>query len=137
MSETGGAAATPAPPGSYAYGNELEASNGNHIQCCHAFLVSETAADYIPLLQQELEQAQRYHGDEQEDEDNDDNEVPRREEEPEEWMLLCRLNQQYDHDIWQGSQSHGNPQFDWKETARAVPPGLLQESRKLDHKTQK
>ena len=40
-------------------------------------------------------------------------------------MLLCRLNQQCDHEISQGSQSHENSQFDWTETARAMPPGLL------------
>ena len=58
---------------------------------------------------------------------NDNDEVPIREEEPEEWMLLCRLNQQYDHEISQGGQSRENSQFDWTETARAMPPGLLRE----------
>ena len=110
----------------------LEDSDENHIQCDHAFLASETAADYIPMLAQELEQVQHYNEDEQEDDDHDDDgdndEVPIREEEPEEWMLLCRLNQQYDHDISQGCQSRENSQFDWTETARAMPPVLLREA---------
>ena len=80
------------------------------------------------MLAQELEQVQQYNEDEQEedaDDDDDNDEVPIREEEPEEWMLLCRLNQQYDHEISQRSQSRENSQFDWTETGRAMPPGLL------------
>ena len=82
------------------------------------------------MLAQELEQVQHYNEDEQEEDDNNDDndEVLIREEEPEEWMLLCRLNQQYDHDISQGCQSRENSQFDWTETARAMPPGLLREA---------
>ena len=72
------------------------------------------------MLAQELEQEQHYNEDEQEegddddddDDDDDNDEVPIREEDPEEWMLLCRLNQQYDHEISQGSQSRENSQFD-------------------------
>ena len=80
------------------------------------------------MLQQERKQAQLYNGHDHEDDnsDNDDEEVPQREGEPEEWMLLCRLNQHYD--VSQGSQSHENLQFDWTETARAMPPALLCES---------
>ena len=94
------------------YGMDLK-TDENHIQCYHTFLASETAADYIPMLQQELEQAQRYNADEPEDDDddkddNDNDEVPSCEE-PEEWMLLCRLNQQYDHDISHERQSHETP----------------------------
>jgi len=83
------------------------------------------------MLAQELEQIQQYNEDEQEedaDDDDDNDEVPIREEEPEEWMLLCRLNQQYDHEISQRSQSRENSQFDWTETGRAMPPGLLREA---------
>ena len=82
------------------------------------------------MLQQELEQARRYNGhvDEDDNSDDDDEEVPQREGVPEEWMLLYRLNQRYDETISQGSQSHGNLQFDWTETARAMPPALLRES---------
>ena len=43
-------------------------------------------------------------------------------------MLLCRLNQHYDDTLSQGTQSHENVQFDWTETARAMPPALLRES---------
>ena len=54
---------------------------------------------HVPILQQELKQAQLYNGHDQEDDnsDNDDEEleVLQREGEPEEWMLLCRLNQHY------------------------------------------
>jgi len=74
----------------------LEKKNKNKcpfffIQCYHAFLVSETAADYTPVLAQKLEREQHYNEDEHDDDDND--EVLLHEEEPEEWMLLCRLNQ--------------------------------------------
>lgn len=57
------------------------------------------------MLQQELEQARRYNGHDHEDDnsDDDDEDVPQREGEPEEWMLLCRLNQRYDDTISQGS----------------------------------
>ena len=46
------------------------------------------------MLQQERKQAQLYNGHDHEDDnsDNGDEEVPQREGEPEEWMLLCRLN---------------------------------------------
>ena len=49
---------------------------------------------HVPMLQQEPKQAQLYNGHDHEDDnsDNDDEEVPQREGEPEEWMLLCRLN---------------------------------------------
>ena len=82
------------------------------------------------MLQQELEQARRYNGhvDEDDNSDDDDEEVPQCEGVPEEWMLLYRLNQRYDETISQGSQSHENLQFDWTETARAMPLALLRES---------
>ena len=82
------------------------------------------------MLQQELEQARRYNGHDDEDDssDDDDKEVPQREGEPEEWMLLCRLNQWYDDTISQGSQSDENLKFDWTETARAMPSALLRKS---------
>ena len=108
----------------------LDDCHENHIQCYHAFLSSESVAHCIPMLQQELEQARRYNGHDDEDNnsDDDDEEVPQREGEPEEWMLLCRLNQRYDDTISQGSQSRENVQFDSTETARAMPPALLRES---------
>ena len=108
----------------------LDDCHENHTQCYHAFLSSESAAHYIPMLQQELEQACRYNGhvDEDDNSDDDDEEVPQREGVPEEWMLLYRVNQRYDETISQGSQSHENLQFDWTETARAMPPALLRES---------
>lgn len=108
----------------------LDDRNENHIHCYHAFLSSESAAHYVPMLQQELEQAHRYNGHDNEDDnsDDDDEEVPQCEREPEEWMLLCRLNQHFDDTVSQGTQSHENLQFDWTETARAMPPTLLCES---------
>lgn len=54
--------------------------------------------------------------------------MPHREQEPEEWMLLCPSNQHYDDTVSQGSQSHENLQFDLTETATAMPPALLRES---------
>lgn len=59
---------------------------------------------------------------------SDDNEMPHREKEPEEWILLCPSNQHYDDTVSQGSQSHENLQFDWTETATAMPPALLRQS---------
>ena len=109
----------------------LDDCHENHIQCYHAFLSSElSAAHCIPMLQQELEQARRYNGHDHENDnsDDDDEDVPQRKGETEERMLLCRLNQRYDDTISHGSQSHENLQFDWTETARALPPALLRES---------
>ena len=108
----------------------LDDCHENHIQCYRAFLSSGSAAHYVPMLQQELEQAHRYNGHDHEDDnsDDDDEDVPQREGEPEEWMLLCRFNQHYDDTVSQGSQPHENSQFDWTETARAMPPALLRES---------
>ena len=82
------------------------------------------------MLQQELEQTHRYNGHDHEEDnsDDDDEEVPQHEGGPEEWMLLCRLNQHYDDTLSQGTQSHENMQFDWTETARAMPAALLRES---------
>lgn len=54
--------------------------------------------------------------------------MPHCEQEPEEWILLCPSNQHYDDTVSQGSQSHENLQFDWTETATAMPPALLRES---------
>lgn len=72
----------------------------------------------------------RDNGDEHEDDNSDDDndEDPHREEEPEEWKLLCHLNKRCDDTISQGSQSHENLQFYWTETARAMPLHLLRKS---------
>ena len=48
-----------------------------------------------------------YNGDEHEDDNSDDDS----EEEPEDWMLLCGLNQRYDDTISRGSRSHENLHF--------------------------
>ena len=109
----------------------LDDCHENHIQCYYAFLSSERTEIYIPLLQQELEQARRYNGGDYEDEnsgDDDDDLVPQREEEQEEWMLLCRLNQRCDDTISQGNQPLENLNFNWTETVGAMPPALLGES---------
>ena len=109
--------------------NELEDNDDNHIQCYHDFLSSATASNYVPMLAQELEQAESYNGQGNEEEDDDeDNELPIRQEEPEEWMLLCRLNQHYENDIAQTDPSQNQSQFDWTETARMMPHHLVRES---------
>ena len=109
--------------------NELEDNDDNHIQCYHDFLSSATASNYVPMLAQELEQADSYNGQGNEEEDDDeDNELPIRQEEPEEWMLLCRLNQHYENDIAQTDPSQNQSQFDWTETARMMPHHLVRES---------
>ena len=74
--------------------NGLEDSDDIHIQCYHTFLTLDNAADYMPMLAQEQQQAQRYTDEEQDDDDEEDEE-PQYEEEPNEWMLQCRLNQRY------------------------------------------
>ena len=109
--------------------NELEDNDDNHIQCYHDFLSSATASNYVPMLAQELEQANSYNGQGNEEEDDDeDNELPIRQEEPEEWMLLCRLNQHYENDIAQTDPSQNQSQFEWTETARMMPHHLVRES---------
>ena len=47
----------------------------------------------MPMLAQEQQQAQCYTDQEQDE--------PQHEQEPEEWMLLCRLNEHYDRVISQ------------------------------------
>ncbi|XP_078371416.1 ATP-dependent DNA helicase Pif1-like [Oculina patagonica] len=81
------------------------------------------------MLAQELEQAHNYseQGNEEED-DDEDNELPIIQEEPEEWMLLCRLNQHYENDIAQTNPSQNQSQFDWTATARMMPSHLVRES---------
>ena len=61
----------------------LEDSDDIHIQCYHAFLTLDNAGDYMPMLAQEEQQAQRY-TDEEQDNDDDEDEEPQHEEEPEE-----------------------------------------------------
>ena len=64
---------------------------------CISFLWKCCALRSNVTLQQELEQAHCYNGHDHEDDnsDDDDEDVPQREGEPEEWMLLCRLNQHF------------------------------------------
>ncbi|XP_078352432.1 uncharacterized protein LOC144637171 [Oculina patagonica] len=109
--------------------NELEDNDDIHIQCYHDFLSSATASNYVPMLAQELEQAHNYseQGNEEED-DDEDNELPIIQEEPEEWMLLCQLNQHYENDIAQTNPSQNQSQFDWTATARMMPSHLVRES---------
>ncbi|CAB4032530.1 ATP-dependent DNA helicase PIF1 [Paramuricea clavata] len=58
--------------------------------------------------------------------DDDESEVdPDEEEEVDDWMLLCRINQDYGE---AGNQMPDNEAVDWFETVRAVPRDLLRES---------
>ena len=58
--------------------------------------------------------------------DDDESEVdPDEEEEVDDWMLLCRINQDYGE---AGNQMSDNEAVDWFETVRALPRDLLRES---------
>ena len=107
--------------------NGLEDSDDIHIQCYHAYLTLDNAGDYMPMLAQEQQQAQRY-TDEEQDNDDDEDEEPQHEEEPEKWMLLCRLNQQYDRSVSQENPSQQNLHFDWTTAGWTMPPRLVRES---------
>ena len=57
--------------------------------------------------------------------DDDESEVdPYDEEEVDDWMLLCRINQDYGE---AGNQMSDNEAVDWSEEVRAVPRDLLRE----------
>ncbi len=58
--------------------------------------------------------------------DDDESEVdPYDEEEVDDWMLLCRINQDYGE---AGNQMSDNEEVDWFEEVRAVPRDLLREA---------
>ena len=58
--------------------------------------------------------------------DGDESEVdPSDEEEVDDWMLLCRINQDYGE---AGNRMSDNEAVDWFETVKAVPRDLLRES---------
>ena len=95
--------------------DEADDTDEVHIQSYHDFLASDSAQHYLPLFAQELEEAHLYNEQQQNDEDEDD-EPQQQEEAPEEWMLLCRLNQHYDNSQDQpNSQNHS--QIDWSAPA--------------------
>ncbi|XP_028394466.1 uncharacterized protein LOC114518659 [Dendronephthya gigantea] len=66
-----------------------------------------------------------YGTDESSDESDDEQDQPNEEEQIEDWMLLCRLNQHYED---AGNQMANNEAVDWFEAARGVPGDLLRES---------
>ena len=70
---------------------------------------------------------QTFENDPSDNQDNDDkSEVdPDDEEEVDDWMLLCRINQDYGE---AGNRMSDNEAVDWFETVRAVPTDLLRES---------
>ena len=109
----------------------LEESDKVFIECYKNFLHSETGQQCIPTFAQELEQAMVHHvntendGDENDGED-DENMMHQQQEEVEEWMLICRFNEDF-------SNSTANdvaPDFDWTSASRNMPPDLLRESEK-------
>ena len=57
--------------------------------------------------------------------DDDESEVDPYEEEVDDWMLLCRINQDYGEG---GNLMSDNEAVDWFETVRAMPRDLLRES---------
>jgi hypothetical protein len=60
------------------------------------------------------------------DDDNESEVDPYEEEEVDDWMLLCRINQDYGE---AGIRMSNNEAVDWIETVRAVPRDLLRISR--------
>ena len=106
--------------------DEREESDEVFIECYHNFLSSETVQQYIPTFAQEFEQAALYTDDNtggDDDDDNDDN-VHQQHEEVEEWMLLCRFNQQFNDSATDDDRSH----TDWAVASTNIPQDLLRES---------
>jgi hypothetical protein len=70
---------------------------------------------------------QTFENDPSDNQDNDDESEadPDEEEEVDDWVLLCRINQDYGE---AGNRLSDNEAVDWFETVRAVPRDLLRES---------
>jgi hypothetical protein len=70
---------------------------------------------------------QTFENDPSDNQDNDDESEadPDEEEEVDDWVLLCRINQDYGE---AGNRLSDNEAVDWFETVRTVPRDLLRES---------
>ena len=109
----------------------LEESDEVFIECYKNFLNSETGQQCIPTFAQELEQAMVHNGNSENDGDendgeDDENMMHQQQEEVEEWMLLCRFNQDFSN----STANDDAPDFDWTSASRNMPPDLLRESEK-------
>ena len=117
---------------SNAWNNEEE-SDEMFINTYDRFLLTDSAEDYVFRYYEETDLVHAaLHGQDDEDDqrqdesDDDDSEVDAPiEENVDDWMLLCRINQQFQE---AGNQMSDNEAVDWFEEVRAVPRDMLRES---------
>ncbi len=117
---------------SNAWNNEEE-SDEMFINTYDRFLLTDSAEDYVFRYYEETDLVHAaLHGQDNEDDqrqdesDDDESEVDAPiEENVDDWMLLCRINQQFQE---AGNQMSDNEAVDWFEEVRAVPRDLLRES---------
>ena len=99
---------------------DVEDTDSNCIQAYHSFLATPSAEAYIPLFAQELDRAEQ-HLSETASTDIETKEATD-DEDPDEWMLLCRLNPRFTDNITTQDDS-----VDWAEAARALPLEIIRE----------
>ncbi len=117
---------------SNAWNNEEE-SDEMFINTYDRFLLTDSAEEYVFRYYEETDlvhaalQGQDNEDDQRQDEsDDDESEVDAPiEENVDDWILLCRINQQFQE---AGNQMSDNEAVDWFEEVRAVPRDLLRES---------
>ncbi len=117
---------------SNAWNNEEE-SDEMFINIYDRFLLTDSAEEYVFRYYEETDLVHAaLHGQDNEDDqrqdesDDDESEVDAPiEENVDDWMLLCRINQQFQE---AGNQMSDNEAVDWFEEVRAVPRDLLRES---------
>ncbi len=117
---------------SNAWNNEEE-SDEMFINTYDRFLLTDSAEDYVFRYYEETDLVHAaLHGQDDEDDqrqdesDDDDSEVDAPiEENVDDCMLLCRINQQFQE---AGNQMSDNEAVDWFEEVRAVPRDMLRES---------
>ena len=96
-----------------------------YIEAYHTFLQSPLASQYIPQFNRDLQLAQDAEASTNTDsEENNPTNAQNEHNEDEEWMLLCRLNQQYVIN----EPNNPNDSVNWCEAAQSLPPGILQAS---------
>jgi hypothetical protein len=115
---------------SNAWNNEEE-SNDMFIRMYDMFLLSDSAEDYVFRYSEETDLVHAAQNGQSDDEQNDEESDDEgdadafNEEEVDDWMLLCRLKQQFQE---AGNEMSDNEAVDWFEEVRAVPRDLLRES---------
>ncbi|XP_028417584.1 uncharacterized protein LOC114542031 [Dendronephthya gigantea] len=111
--------------------DNMEETDDMFINTYASFLQTDFARDNVFGYSIETEMVhaaqtdETYGTDESSDESDDEQDQPNEEEQIEDWMLLCRLNQHYED---AGDQMANNEAVDWFEAARGVPGDLLRES---------